>query len=1015
MRSLILTALPLLFFFTSTLRAQDITVSGRVLSAADDLPLPGVSVQIEGTTTGTTTDADGNFSLSVAPGTVLVFTSIGYLRSEIQADANAPMTVLLQPDLEELESVVVVGYGTQKKENLTGAVATLDLSTKENQPLTNVSNALHGMPGLFVNLGNSMPGVDRATIRIRGVGTLNNSNPLVLVDGIEYSMDELNPADIESITVLKDASAAIYGSRAANGVILVTTKEGTERSQVTYNNYFGLQQPTTLPDAIWDPVVYMDLKNQAVLNSGKSSPEYSEKDMQEYINGMATDPITYPSNNWFDLALDNGFIQKHDLSASGGTEKVRYRVSLGYLDRDGIIIGPNNNERKYSLGINTTAQLGKRLEIGLTLNGYYRDYTQPSYSNGSYWNYLMRSLPIMPDRLEDGRYTHPWIRTTGRNNWEHPRMLALEGNDRKVVQRFLSTISATYQLPFDIRYHAKLGIDKYDGFRERFIPHMVKYHPKTGAPQNWNNPATAPRAYNDDFNDLNLHFYNTLSWERQFGGNHNLSLMAGSDYHNFESIGFGAQVTGFLDGSLTALDAGTERLSIGGSTTEDVLISYFGRVNYDYDERYLLEATVRYDGSSRFAPDHRWGFFPSVSAAWRIDKESFFSSSAFDLLKLRASIAALGNQAVSLYSYEPSVVLGENYNFGGQLAAGAAVNAYTDPTISWETTTTYNIGIDATMLGNRLSVTADVYNKRTTDILRTVNLPGQVGNLTGPKQNVGTVDNRGVELVLQYRNSVGDFNYDVHGNVSYNKNKVVDLNGEILYSDGTNLPTITREGDMMNAYYVLDAIGIFQTEEEVAAHAFQDNNTRPGYVKYRDVNGDNIINGDDRIVINASSIMPKYTYGFGLNLAYKGVALSADFQGIAGIKVYPRDNLALPFNNGAGATWEWATDSWTPENRDARLPIVTESTGEEGNFRDSDFWLKDGSYLRLKSLQLSYALPTSWLDQVKIKRLSVFVNAQNWITFSKYDDFDPEAIVNAASLYHYPMLKTFTGGINVTF
>lgn len=361
------------------------------------------------------------------------------------------------------------------------------------------------------------------------------------------------------------------------------------------------------------------------------------------------------------------------------------------------------------------------------------------------------------------------------------------------------------------------------------------------------------------------------------------------------------------------------------------------------------------------------------------------------------------------------MVLGENYNFGGQLAAGAAVNAYTDPTISWETTTTYNIGIDATMLGNRLSVTADVYNKRTTDILRTVNLPGQVGNLTGPKQNVGTVDNRGVELVLQYRNSVGDFNYDVHGNVSYNKNKVVDLNGEILYSDGTNLPTITREGDMMNAYYVLDAIGIFQTEEEVAAHAFQDNNTRPGYVKYRDVNGDNIINGDDRIVINASSIMPKYTYGFGLNLAYKGVALSADFQGIAGIKVYPRDNLALPFNNGAGATWEWATDSWTPENRDARLPIVTESTGEEGNFRDSDFWLKDGSYLRLKSLQLSYALPTSWLDQVKIKRLSVFVNAQNWITFSKYDDFDPEAIVNAASLYHYPMLKTFTGGINVTF
>ncbi|QEC51609.1 TonB-linked SusC/RagA family outer membrane protein [Anseongella ginsenosidimutans] len=1015
MRSLLAAVLPMLLFISAGLQAQDITVKGKVLSAHDELPLPGVSVQVKGSDVGTSTDIDGNFSLSAAPGSVLVFTSIGYLSSEIAADAQGTMTVKLQPNLEELESVVVVGYGTQKKENLTGAVTTLDLSTRENEPLTNVSNALHGLPGLFVNLGNSMPGVDRATIRIRGVGTLNNNNPLVLVDGIEYSMDELNPADIATVTVLKDASAAIYGSRAANGVILVTTKEGTQRAQVTYNNYFGLQQPTTLPDAIWDPAVYMDLKNQAVLNSGKSTPEYSEEQMQEYINGMATDPITYPSSNWFDIALDNGFIQKHDISASGGGDKYRYRVSLGYLDRDGVIIGPNNNERKYSLGLNTTASLGERLEIGLTLNGYYRDYTQPSYSNGDYWQALMRSLPIMPDQLEDGRYSFPWIRTTGRNNWEHPRMLALEGNDHKIVQRFLSTIYANYRLPFDIQYQVKLGVDKYDGFRERFIPQMAKFHPKTGARQNWNNPATAPRSYNYDDNDLNLHFYNTLSWQHQFAGSHNFSIMAGSDYHNFRQKTFDAQVTGYLDGSLPALGAGSERLSIGGYSTEDVLISYFGRLNYDYNEKYLLEATFRYDGSSRFAPGNRWGFFPSLSAAWRIDKEAFFSSSGFDLFKLRASIASLGNQAVDLYSYEPGVELGQNYNFGGKLAPGAATNSYTDPSIHWETTTTYNIGLDAALLDNRLSITADVYNKRTTDILRTVNLPNQVGNLTGPKQNVGTVDNRGIELVLQYRNNIGDFNYDVHGNVSYNKNKVIDLDGQILYGDGTNLPTITQEGDIMNAYYILDAIGIFQTPEEVEAHAFQDNNTRPGYIKYRDVNGDDIINGDDRIVVNASSIMPKYTFGFGLNLGYKGFALSADFQGIAGIKVYPVDNLAMPFNNGAGATWEWATDAWTPENRDARLPIVTESTGEEGNYRFSDFWVRDGSYLRLKSLQLSYALPSSWLDQMKIKRLSVFVNAQNWITFSKYDDFDPEAIVNAASLYHYPMLKTFSGGINVTF
>lgn len=1004
-----------LFLFSPGLHAQEAPVSGKVLSAQDNFPLPGVSVQVKGTNTGVSTDENGNFTITAPQGSVLVFSYLGYLTKEINAETGAPMEIKLQPDLEELESVVVVGYGTQKKENLTGAITTLDMSTRENEPITNVSNALHGMPGLFVNLYNSMPGVDRATIRIRGVGTLNNNDPLVLVDGIEYSMDELNPQDIATVTVLKDASAAIYGSRAANGVILITTKKGTNRSQVTYDNYFGLQKPTTLPDAIWDPVTYMNLKNQAVLNSGKSSPEYSEEEIQEYVNGIATDPYTYPANNWFDLALDNGFVQSHNLSASGGSDRYKYRVALGYLDRQGVIIGPNNNENKYSLGLNMSAKLGEKLEIGLTLNGYYRDYTQPSYSNGSYWNYLMRSLPIMPDRLADGRYGYPWIRTSGRNNWEHPRMLAVEGDYRKQVQRFLSTIYANYDLPFGIKYNVKFGADKYDGFLERFVPQMAKFHPKTGERQNWNNPATAPRVYNYDDNDLNIHFYNTLSWQRLFAGKHNFSVMAGAAYDNFSHNEFNAQMTGYLDASLTALSAGTERLDIQGYSNEDVLISYFGRLNYDYDGKYLLETTLRYDGSGRFAPGNRWSFFPSVSAGWRIDKEPFFTASGIDLLKIRASIAKLGNQAVPLYSYEPAVVLGQDYSFGGALVSGAATTDYIDPSIHWETTTTYNIGVDANLLDNRLTVTADVYKKRTTDILRTVNLPNQVGNLGGPKQNVGTVDNTGFELVLQYRNNIGAFNYDVHGSVNYNKNEVIDLDGEILYGYDTNLPTITQEGNIMNAYYILDATGIFQTQEEIDNHAFQDKNTRPGYVKYRDVNGDEIINGEDRIVINSSSIMPDYTFGFGLNLSYKGISLGADFQGIAGIKVYPANNLAFPFNNGAGATWEWATDAWTPENPDARLPIITESTSEEGNFRYSDFWLKDGSYLRLKSLQLSYALPAKWLAQAKIKRLSVFVNAQNWITFSKYDDFDPEAIVNASTLYHYPMLKTFSGGINVTF
>lgn len=992
-------------------------IDGVVTDKTNNEPLPGVAIVVKEMTIGTVTDVSGKYSITVPEdATTLTYSFLGYASREVPINNRSVINLSLVPDTETLDELVVIGYGTKKKETLTGAINTMDLDVKQGQPITNASNALHGMTGLFVNLGNSMPGVDRSSIRIRGVGTLNNNNPLVLVDGIEYSMDELNPQDIATITVLKDASAAIYGSRAANGVILVTTKEGADKSKITYDNYFGIQQPTVLPDAIWDPITYMELKNQAVLNSGKSKPEYSAEEIEEYRNGMATDPYTYPANNWYDLALDNGFIQKHNLSFSGGDDKYSYRIALGYLDREGIIIGPNNNEQKYSLGINTSAQVSENLEIGLTLHGNYRNYTQPSYSNGSYWNYLSRALPIMPDRLEDGRYGYPWVRTTGRNNWEHPRMLAVEGSWKKYIQRFLSTVYANYTLPFGLTYHIKLGIDKYDGFEEREVPQMAKFHPKTGERQNWNNPATAPRVYNYDYNDLNIHFYNTLTWEHTFAGNHHADIMAGASYDKFDHKNFDAQVTGYLDGSLTALDAGTERLSISGRTTEDVLTSYFGRLNYDYKEKYLLTATLRSDGSSRFGQGRRWEFFPSVSAGWRIDQEPFFNSvDLFNLLKIRASVGQMGNQAVAPYSYEPSVELGQDYNFGGQLAAGAAVNDQVDPTITWERTTTYDIGLDAYLWKNRFNATIDVYKKRTTGILRTVNLPAQVGNLGGPKRNIGAVNNTGIEAALRYQNNIGAFDYEVHGNASYNKNEVTDLDGEILYGDGTNLPTITQENTIMNAYYILDATGIFQTQGEVDAHAFQSKNTRPGYIKYRDVNGDNIINGDDRVIYNTSSIMPKYTFGFGLRLSYKGLSLDADFQGIAGIKVYPANNMVFPFNNGANATWEWVTDSWTPDRPNAPLPIVSESTSEKDNFRYSDFWLRDGSYLRLKNIQLSYALPGEWLPEDKISNITLFVNAQNWITFSKYDDFDPESIVNASTIYHYPMLKTFSGGLNITF
>ena len=1010
----LLTCLFLFTFAQRPLYAQQ-NVTGKVLSAKDQTPLPGVTVNVAGTSTATATGNDGSFTIKANNGASLIFSFVGYLPKESKVNGSDMGTIILEEDIKSLTSVVVVGYGTQKKVNLTGSIATIDMSDKEGQPLTNVSNALHGAPGLFVNLGNSQPGVDRATIRIRGMGTLNNNDPLVLVDGIEYSMDELNPADIETISVLKDASAAIYGSRAANGVILVTTKKGKGASKVNYGYYYGSQKPTAMPDAIWDPIVYMNLKNQALENIGKVH-DYSDADIAEYEQGLKTDPFTYPSSNWFDIALDNGQIQKHDLSFSGSTDKYQYRLSLGFLDRSGIIIGPNDKEKKYSLGFNGSMNISKRLKVGLTLDGYFRHYNEPYYN--SFWNYLTRTLPILTDTLPDGRYGNSWLRTPGRNNWENPRMIAETGFAKKVVTRFLGTVFADYELPFDITYHAKFGADKYDGLLENFTPQVKTYNPKTGAAINWNSPSTAPRSRGIDYNDLNIHFYHTLDWNKTFAEDHNVTVMVGSSYDDYDSRSFSSGSMGYLDGTLTAISAGALPYEgyISGSSEEDVLISYFGRLNYDYKGKYLLEGTFRYDGSSRFANGKRWSFFPSVSAGWRIDKESFFHmSNVFNLLKLRASYGQLGNQAVALYSYLNSINLGQDYSFGGALSSGAAATAYSDPNTSWETTNTYNAGLDANLLNNSLTVSVDVYKKYTVDILRAISIPDQVGGLTGPNKNVGTMQNTGIELTLGYRNNIGNFDYSFNGNVAYNKNKVVDLNGEILYGFGTNLSTITQAGYPVNSYFIYDAIGIFQSAEEVAKSPFQSATTTAGDLKYRDINGDNKITSDDRVVLSTSTQIPKYTFGFGVDLGYKGFSLNAFFQGVAGLKIYPTANLAFPFNNGANATWEWVTDSWTPERKNARLPQVTPSDVDDDNYVASDFWLRDGSYVRMKNIQLSYTLPSDWLSKAKIKKVAVYVNAENYLTFSKYKDFDAESVLNASTIYHYPMLKTISAGINVTF
>ncbi|HVW62321.1 MAG TPA: TonB-dependent receptor, partial [Puia sp.] len=876
-------------------------ISGTVYTEKGE-PFPGVSVQVKGTHTGTITNERGDFMMTVPEDAVLEFSYVGYTTQRIAVQGKKKLTIHLNPVSADMNEVVVVGYGTSRKVNVTGAVTTLDMKDKENTPITNASQALHGVSGLWVNQAGAQPGADGATIRIRGIGTLNNNDPLVLVDGIEYDLNEINPAFIENITVLKDASAAIYGSRAANGVILVTTKTGKKgKMQMDYNFSYAVQKPTYLPDVVWDPIQYMQMKDQALINEGKSptAVDYTQAQIDEYKAGMTTDPLVYPRINWFDRVLKDGNLQQHNLRFSGGSDKMVYNIGLGYMDQDGILIDANHADR-YTLNVSLGANVTDRLKVGADIVGNYRTYTQPAFgapnATSYYFTRLMRVLPIFGTYTHDGRYASAVFSTPGRNTIENPIMLLKEGSYKNRIQRTLLKLYAEYRLPFDLRYNVSLGVDRLNAYTTNFVPYLVSYNPKTLAPNNYNiNPASN----NWDNDNLNLSFYQTLNWDKKIAGDHVIGLMAGSQYNNFGTNAFNGHAEGYFDNTLSDLAAGSTNMTTSGAGTKDVLVSYFGRLNYSYKEKYLLEGILRYDGSSRFADGHRWGTFPSVSAGWRIDKETFIHLPAmFDLLKLRASWGKLGNQAIPLYSYLNTVNIGTNYSysFNNTVSSGAAITAYNDPNLSWETTTDYNGGLDVSLLKGRLQATFDVFKRRTSGILQSVKIPAQIGNLAGPTQNVGVVDNTGYELGLVHRGAIGDFTYEIGGNISYVKNNVVSLRGQSLIS--TN--RITAEGHPINAYYLYQATGIYQTQADVDASAKFSNAVKPGYIQYKDVVKDGKLDGSDRVIVGSSS--PKYMYGFNINVGYKGLTLSSFFQGVQGGYIYPSLNFAWPFNNGAGVT-----------------------------------------------------------------------------------------------------------------
>lgn len=943
----------------SAIVQQNETCKGIVKDATGE-SIIGASVIVKGTTNGAITDFEGNFALTnVKKGDIIVISYVGYQKQEIKWNGGT-LNVVLKDDTEVLSEVVVVGYGIQKKANLSGAVAQVNSDELTNRPISNVSSGLQGlMPGVTITAGQGRPGEDGSNIRIRGVGTLNNASPYILIDGVESgSMNDLDPNDIESISVLKDASsAAIYGSKASNGVILITTKRGkTGAPRISYNGYVGIQNATATIDRV-SSADYARLYNR--IDDDNNNPHrYSDEDIRLFENG--SDPYGHPNTDWNDAAYKTGVLHKHNVSINGGTENARYMASVGYLGQTGIL--PNSERSQFNGRMNLDVDITKKWHVRMNLSYIKNDYKDPNsnYGGGSS-DQIIRQLnilsPMIPIKNEDGTYGSTndgnpiaWLdskSTVDKYNQNFTGMLSV---DYKILDCLTATVSGAY---VNDDQHYKAFVKKIN-----------------------NDPAQAarPNSLTESFtNWTRYNFDALLNFDKQFG-DHNLKAMLGYHAEAYDVRYNDMYRENFPNNELDDMNAGaTATQTNSGFTRELNMLSYFGRINYDYKGKYLFEANFRADASSRFAPGNRWGYFPSFSGAWRISEESFMETlrdSWLSSLKIRGSWGQLGNQDAlgngtptggDYYPWMNTYNLGANYPFGGSLVTGYYQGSYKMASLSWEKATTWGIGIDFTLF-NKLTGSIDYYNRKTTDIIMNVSVPKEFA-LGAYKDNVGAMKNSGIEVQLAYNDTWNDWTFGVSGNFAYNKNTIENLGGVDRMADGSFMREV---GSPINSWFVYRTDGFFQSDEEAAAwqakYSAMDGypfgqDFKAGDLRYVDANGDGKISADDRELYRTKD--PKFTFGFNINVGYKNVDLSMNFNGAAGVGYAFTKEAFGEFSGSAGHPSTAWLDSWTPENKNASMPRIAEarvSPSEASNVL-SDFWIMDTSYLRMKTIQLGYTLP----------------------------------------------------------
>jgi len=1003
-------------------------------------PIPGATVSVKGTNNITQTDIDGRFRLSgVNPSDVLMISFLGFKSKEITVSNATSFNISLESDSKELSEVVVVGYGTQKKINLTGSIATVDGDVYEGRPITSVSAGLQGtLPGVTISSNSGQPGSSGTSIQIRGITTLNSgSEPLILIDGVAGgTLDMLNPQDVESVTVLKDAaSSAIYGARAANGVILITTKSGKQGmpTTVSYTGYVGFQSPTTVPELV-SGRDFMTLSNEARQNAGLA-PLFLDAAFAAYDAG--SDPNNYSNTDWISEVYKKSAAQtNHVLSLQGGSGKTGYFMSYGYLDQGGLVVGDAYNVARNNVRLRVNTEVFDRLKLdgNISFVNFARDDNAASGTAGEF-RLANRISPLLPvkwyntlpgggfevsDNYSYGSVSNPIdvANNSGFNNYKS----ATPNANLQASLRIIDGLNLNGQYSFNNVFT-----------RTKIFGNAILRYNSDGAEDPAN--ATLRNSISESrYDNLYQTFNYNLNYTKSFG-NHNLSALAGySQEWGFTSWVGASRQNITLDG-LQQIDLGTEDINNNGSEEHFALRSFFGRLTYNYKEKYLFEANVRRDGTSRFSANQRWGTFPSFSAGWRLGEEPFmqFIKSNVDELKIRASYGELGNQNVgsggNLYPYLTSISRVSNaYPIGNSQNIGFAQASLGNSSLMWESIKMTNIGLDLAMLRNRFSLTADWFVKNNDGALLTPIYPAIIGFTSVsalPLVNMGNVQSKGYELSATWRDKVGEVDYGITANFSDVKNKVVSL-GKSAPSLGE---TLIREGDPLGAYFGYQTDGLAQASDFsgtdpvtgryinpsfplISSYA---SITQPGDVKYRDISGpdgipDGRITSDDRVIIGDPN--PRYTYSFRGELGWKGIDLSFYLQGIGKVDGYLYDESIHAFINDYSTPQKNHLDRWTPNNTDASYPRVYYAQSHNREF--SDFWIQNASYFRLKNIQIGYTLPTKLTQKARISKSRIFVSADNLFTATDYFyAYDPE--LRSTSGDAYPQVKTVVLGLSLTF